>query len=546
MNVFNTVLAFFASLLPHSGPVHTAAPPSITLNNVQVFEDVGAARLTITKNGYNGRSTYVYIKSTSGTAGSPDDYSGFSSLQISFAPNQTTATVLIPIVNDKKVEDAESFTVTAISASNGRIVRPTATVTIVDNDKACTDGSVVDITATCPIVAPPTPTPTPVPPTPVFQPSSSIAPTLNGLPDIPSEFDPMTTLVGTLGVGVPSSGAPDFGAFRFQCSASHISKDDPIVYPGQPGKSHLHQFFGNTLTNAYSTYESLRTSGMSTCGNPTINPANRSGYWTPTLMDGLGNIIQPTSYSIYYKRWPKTDFHCNSQGGYPTAFNVEGAQCATVPNALRFIMGYNMLHPADTPTGSVQFQCNGDLHNYETMTQALDRCRALTGPQLFIARIEAPNCWDGKNLDSPDHRSHVAYATYGPNPDGSDGWGYLRCPTTHPVVIPTYTMTITYYIQAGDDTTKWHYSSDEMMPGTAPGTTFHGDFYSAWEPVVRAMWTDNCIEKDLNCQSGSVGNGLGLAGGSVSWHINPLTGKYEGYNVGALNPDRLIPVSSIK
>jgi len=40
-----------------------------------------------------------------------------------------------------------------------------------------------------------------------------------------------------------------------------------------------------------------------------------------------------------------------------------------------------------------------------------------------------PSCWDGKSLDSPDHRSHVTYAA------GAALAGD-KCPDTHPVRIP--------------------------------------------------------------------------------------------------------------
>jgi hypothetical protein len=44
-------------------------------------------------------------------------------------------------------------------------------------------------------------------------------------------------------------------------------------------------------------------------------------------------------------------------------------------------------------------------------------------------------CWDGVNLDSPDHKSHVAYPTAGPATfSGSSTGG--ACPSTHPVKIP--------------------------------------------------------------------------------------------------------------
>jgi len=49
--------------------------------------------------------------------------------------------------------------------------------------------------------------------------------------------------------------APDpvVGAFRTECRYSHVSFDDPIVYPGQPGAAHLHAFYGNTAMDAYTT-----------------------------------------------------------------------------------------------------------------------------------------------------------------------------------------------------------------------------------------------------------------------------------------------------
>lgn len=50
-------------------------------------------------------------------------------------------------------------------------------------------------------------------------------------------------------------------------------------------------------------------------------------------------------------------------------------------------------------------------------------------PGGIRATIIFPSCWDGKNLDSPDHRSHVAYSP------GSALAGD-KCPSTHPVRIP--------------------------------------------------------------------------------------------------------------
>ncbi len=58
-------------------------------------------------------------------------------------------------------------------------------------------------------------------------------------------------------------------------------------------------------------------------------------------------------------------------------------------------------------------------------------------PGGIRATVIFPSCWDGENLDSPDHKSHVAYAP------GSALAGD-RCPATHPVRIPQVMYEIMY------------------------------------------------------------------------------------------------------
>jgi len=54
-------------------------------------------------------------------------------------------------------------------------------------------------------------------------------------------------------------------------------------------------------------------------------------------------------------------------------------------------------------------------------------------PAGIMTTIPFPPCWDGKNLDSPNHKSHVAY------PDGAYDRG-AECPASHPVNIPQIVM----------------------------------------------------------------------------------------------------------
>src|SRR5690606_20117373 len=108
----------------------------------------------------------------------------------------------------------------------------------------------------------------------------------------------------TIRAPIPPSMAPDVeGAFRFICNIGHISYDDPVAYPGQPDKAHLHMFFGNTATDAHSDYASLRASGEGTCQGGALN---RSAYWIPALLTQAegGQVVVPDSVTLYYKRRP--------------------------------------------------------------------------------------------------------------------------------------------------------------------------------------------------------------------------------------------------
>lgn len=342
--------------------------------------------------------------------------------------------------------------------------------------QTCPDGSRIWIGATCPVPPPPPP----------------VDP-LTGEAPIASEFDPQT---GLIAIPLPGSASPDVvGAFRFVCSAGQLLRDDPIVYPGQPGKSHLHQFYGNTGANAYSTYKSLRTSGQSTCSS--LAPLNRSAYWQPAMLDGKGNVIQVEHIQIYYKRRPKSDPLC--QG-----FENRGeGKCIALPNGLKFIFGYDMV-TAKAPTGSFDFICSkSGMTNspaFKTIPEGAAYAQCTAGGRFYF-RGKAPGCWNGKDLDSANHRDHVAYAIRDPN------YGFMHCPTTHPYVIPGFTILGAFDIAEGDDLRLWRFASDDMHPELPHGSTFHADFFMAWDPTVHMMWEANCIDKMLNCSSGDLGNG---------------------------------------
>ena len=355
-----------------------------------------------------------------------------------------------------------------------------------------------------PVTVTPVPAPAPAPaPTPITDPI--IATSLSGLTAIASNFDVTRALTTSWETGPGNT----VGAFRMTCTAGHLNYDDAIVYPGQPGKAHLHQYFGNTIADANSTYESLRAAGDSTCNFTGEGiAANRSAYWMPAMLDGKGNVVRPDYASIYYKERPKTD-PIVSDPNHPQFYG----QAVALPNGLRFIMGWDIIRRANTNPGSFDFKCSGGpvaMVTYPDMAQALAGCPA--GATLF-ATVRAPDCWDGKNLDSADHRSHLSYP-YNTN------LGYFKCPTTHPYVIPAYQLTAAWTVDENKAT--WTLSSDGMNPGGARGSTFHADFMEAWDPVIKKVWKDNCIDLLLDCTGGALGDGRMLKGATgAPWAANP-------------------------
>ena len=85
-----------------------------------------------------------------------------------------------------------------------------------------------------------------------------------------------------------------------RCTYSLSLNDDPIVFPGQVGASHLHDFAGAKTTNAFSTFNSLLAGGT-TCAMP----GDTSAYWVPALYeDGVRILPQARSGNtvFYYRR----------------------------------------------------------------------------------------------------------------------------------------------------------------------------------------------------------------------------------------------------
>ena len=274
---------------------------------------------------------------------------------------------------------------------------------------------------------------------------------------------------------------PGDANFRTFCEFSHAAFDDPIVHPGDRGAAHLHFFFGNTRTNAFSTPESIRTRGNSTCQGFTLN---RSAYWIPAVFTSTDTPILPDRHDIYYK-------HLSEQ---------PATEVQPLPQDLVMIAGDASGAPEDY-LQIAYWRCSG--WPYDAAHPNSDTIPACAVGDDVRMNVIFPSCWDGVNLDSVDHQSHMAYVEY-------DTQGSAACPASHPVAVPQLSLHFEWEVR-DQPSLGWYLSSDRhgemMMPG---GSTLHADWMNGWHQATQDAWTTSCINEQRDCANGSLGDGRRL------------------------------------
>ncbi|KAJ7183310.1 hypothetical protein C8R46DRAFT_1027059 [Mycena filopes] len=202
-----------------------------------------------------------------------------------------------------------------------------------------------------------------------------------------------------------------------------------------------------------------------------------------------------SAYTLYFQ-WKNGSF--TSVSGSPVIYYLFSDTPGTTtpfPDDFRMVSGTPTLrsyNASDHAQQAVTFLCldfsgTSTKHN-ELPSQAVNICIIPQCPSGIRAQLNFPACWDGKNTDSADHKSHVAYLSGGPD---SGTCSDPKYPKTLPrIFMEMYLDTASLYAQR----------SQAMNPaqpfvyamGDPTGYGYHGDFMMGWKAGTLQKVVDGC------------------------------------------------------
>ncbi|MGW6455953.1 DUF1996 domain-containing protein [Streptomyces sp. NPDC055078] len=265
------------------------------------------------------------------------------------------------------------------------------------------------------------------------------------------------------------------GTFATSCGVNAnglFNPDNVIVAPGvSNGAHHMHDYVGNQANDAFASDDDLRR-GRTTCRNR----GDRSSYFWPVLRlqngadesdandDGggkdqnVGEIQTPAQVTMNF---------VGSPAGKVTA----------MPRLLRIITGDAKAFVNGPGNANASWSCTG----FENR-QLKDKYPICPQGSQVVRTFKFQSCWDGRNTDSANHRTHVAFA----DRNGRCARGFKA--------IPQLVQRIVYDVPPGPG-----FAVDSFPEQLHKPVTDHGDFINVFDRKLMNRMV-GCINNGQKCR----------------------------------------------
>ncbi|WP_432096940.1 DUF1996 domain-containing protein [Streptomyces sp. bgisy100] len=265
------------------------------------------------------------------------------------------------------------------------------------------------------------------------------------------------------------------GKFTSDCGVNENAlrnSDNVIAAPGvSNGAHHMHDYIGNQANDAFASDDDL-AAGQTTCKNQ----EDQSTYYWPVIrlqngqneqdanaagggQDGnIGQIQTPVEVTNEFVGNPSSDV-------------------VAMPKFLRIITGDAKAFTNGDANANASWSCTG----FEDR-QLKDKYPICPEGSKVVRSFAFQSCWDGQNIDSANHRTHVAFA----KEDGSCDNGFKA--------IPQLKQRIVYDVPPGPG-----FAVDSFPEQLHKPITDHGDFINVFsDNLMNKMVT--CINNGEECQ----------------------------------------------
>ncbi|MXM65404.1 DUF1996 domain-containing protein [Streptomyces sp. HUCO-GS316] len=302
---------------------------------------------------------------------------------------------------------------------------------------------------------------------------------------VAADFADITAVQPNVQSPDPQDGAST-GTFTTRCGVNAnglFNSDNVIVAPGvSNGAHHFHDYIGNQSNNAFASDDDL-ANAETTCEDQ----GDKSTYYWPVLRLQNGTQEQDANS-------PGGGIEGNA-GEIVTAKDVTltfvgnpRSEVTAMPRLLRIITGDAKAFVNGPANANASWSCTG----FEDR-QLKDKYPLCPQGSDVVRTFKFQSCWDGRNIDSANHRTHVAFA----QADGSCGQGFTA--------IPQLVQRIVYDVDApslqdGGRTTPL-FAVDSFPEQLHKPVTDHGDFINVFDEDLMQEMAD-CINEGRDCGAG--------------------------------------------